>query len=677
MSNPLLEQHLLPPFSRILPEHVEPAITELIARNKTQIDALLDEHETYTRENLLLPIEALEDELAQAWSPVSHLNSVRNSDELRAAYNACLPLLSEYGTWLGQHRKLFEAYRQLRDSDAYAGYEAGQQKAIDNALRDFRLAGVDLPAEQQARYAQIKQRLSELGSKFGENVLDATNAWRREATEEELDGLPGTALASAREAARAEGLDGYLITLDYPSYAPVLMYCHNRALREEIYTANATRASDQGPDAGKWDNAPLIDETLQLRHELAQVLGFEHYADYSLATKMAQQPEQVLDFLHDLAERSLPQARQEWQALVEFAADEDGPSPLQAWDVGYYSERLRQARYAVSQEDIRPYLPVDRVLPGLFEVAQRLYGITIEPEADIDSYHEDVQLFTVSHSGEPVARFYLDLYARAHKRGGAWMDDCRIRREVRNGVQLPVAYLVCNFTAPVGDSPSLLTHNELTTLFHEFGHGLHHMLTRQTVAAISGINGVAWDAVELPSQFLENWCWEPEALAFISGHHETGEPIPGALLEKMLAARNFQSAMGMARQLEFALFDFRLHCESHLNEFTSVQALLDEVRSAVSVVPAPAFNRFQTSFSHIFAGGYAAGYYSYKWAEVLSADAFSRFEQEGIFNAATGEAFKREILETGGSRDPMDTFVAFMGREPTTDALLRHSGIGG
>lgn len=676
MSNPLLDTDTLPLFSAIAPEHVEPALSKLIADNKSNIDALLEQNTLYTWENLLAPIEEMEDTLAKAWSPVSHLNSVRNNEALREAYNACLPLLSEYGTWMGQHKKLYEAYQQIADSDAFSSLSEGQQKAVENALRDFKLAGVALPARQQEEYASLKQTLSELGSRFGENVLDATNAWRKQVDEGALSGLPATALASAKQAAEAQELDGYLITLDFPSYSPVMMYCDNRELREEVYIANSTRASDQGPDAGKWDNAQLIEETLHARQALAQTLGFAHYAELSLATKMAETPQQVIDFLQTLAEQSHTQAKREWQELVDFASEYEDIDSLQAWDVAYYSEKLRQARYAVSQEDIRPYLPVDRALLGLFEVVNRLYGIDITEEFDFDTYHEDVKLFSVSSAGEVIARFYLDLYARAHKRGGAWMDDCRIRRSGAQGLQLPVAYLVCNFTPPVGDEPSLLTHNELTTLFHEFGHGLHHMLTRQTVAAISGINGVAWDAVELPSQFLENWCWEPEALAFISGHHESGEPLPTALLDKLLAARNFQSAMAMVRQLEFALFDFRLHQESGTAEFDSVQALLDDVRAQVSVVPTPHFNRFQNAFSHIFAGGYAAGYYSYKWAEVLSADAFSRFEEEGIFSPEAGRAFRTEVLEAGGAREPMDTFMAFRGREPSTDALLRHCGIG-
>ena len=675
MTNPLLEHHPLPPFSRIEAQHVEPAIRQLIDRNKQAIEDLLQDQDCYSWETLLQPLEQLEDELAQAWSPVSHLNSVRNSDELREAYNACLPLFSEYGTWMGQHPRLYRAYQSIADSDSFATLSTAQRTAIEHALRDFRLAGVALPEQQQARYGELRKRLSELGSKFGENVLDATNAWTRQASREELQGLPDTALANAAQAARQKGLEGYLITLDFPSLSPVLNYCENRALREEVYTANCTRASEVGPNAGQWDNTAIITETLELRQQLAQLLGFDNYAELSLATKMADSPQRVIDFMEQLASQSSAQAQTEWRDLREFAQREDGITELQAWDVSYYSEKLRQARYRVSQEDIRPYLPVSRALPGLFAVVQRLYGLDIREVEAFDSYHPDAQLFEILEDGEIIARFFLDLYARSDKRGGAWMDDCRVRRRQGEQLQIPVAYLVCNFTPPVGDTPALLTHSELTTLFHEFGHGLHHMLTRQTVAAVSGINGVAWDAVELPSQFLENWCWEREALALISGHHETGAPLPGELLDKLLAARNFQSAMILARQLEFSLFDFRLHREWGQTADQSVQALLDEVRAQVAVVPLPSFHRFQNSFSHIFAGGYAAGYYSYKWAEVLSADAFSRIEEEGIFNRDTGASFRRSILEAGGSQEPMELFVAFRGREPKIEPLLRHSGI--
>ena len=675
MSNPLLEAHPLPTFSRIEPGHAEPAIRQLIERNKQAVEQLLKANDTYSWENLLAPLEQLDDELAQAFSPISHMNSVTNSEAMREAYNACLPLLSEYGTWTGQHERLCQAYQQIAESEEFGALDDARRKTIENALRDFRLAGVSLPPAQKARYAELRKRLSELGSQFGENVLDATNAWSRRASREELSGLPETALSSAREAARKAGYDDYLINLEFPSYSPVLLYCENRELREEVYTANCTRASDQGPSAGNWDNAAIIEETLTLRLELAGLLGFANYSELSLATKMAESTDQVMGFLEQLADQARPQAQREWEELQAFAGEEHGVTSIEAWDVSFYSEKLRQSRYQVSQEDIRPYLPITRALAGLFRVVHRLYGLEIREVESFDSYHSDARLFEVLREGELIARFYLDLYARADKRGGAWMDDCRVRRWREGSLQIPVAYLVCNFTPPVGEQPALLTHSELTTLFHEFGHGLHHMLTRQTVAAVSGINGVAWDAVELPSQFLENWCWERESLALISGHHETGEALPDPLLEKLLAARNFQSAMMLVRQLELALFDFRLHRDWGTAGISSVQAVLDEVRDQVAVVFPPEFNRFQNSFSHIFAGGYAAGYYSYKWAEVLSADAFSRFEEEGIFNRATGEDFRRNILETGGSRDPMDVFVGFRGRAPEIGPLLRHSGI--
>ncbi len=675
MTNPLLEDLHLPPFSRIRPEHVEPAVRSLIERNKTAIEELLAAGSAPDWEGVLQPLEDLEDDLQRCWSPVSHLNGVMNSDELREAYNACLPMLSEYNTWIGQHRGLFEAYSAIAAGDEYRQLDAAQRKAIDNALRDFHLAGVSLPAAQQQRYGELQQRLSELGSKFSENVLDATHGWSREATADELSGLPDSALESARQAAREAGRGEYLLTLDLPSVLPVMTFCDNAALREEVYLANATRASDQGPQAGEWDNTDNMHQILDLRRELAQLLGFDDYASLSLATKMAETPGQVIDFLQQLVQHARPQAEKEWQELCDYAREQHGVDRLNAWDVAYYSEKLKQSRYEVSQEDIRPYLPVNRVLQGLFELVERLYDVQVAEVEEFDSYHPDVQLFEIRRAGQPVAMFYLDLYARAHKNGGAWMADCRVRRRRGDGLQLPVAFLVCNFTPPVGTKPCLLTEDEFTTLFHEFGHGLHHMLTQQQVAAVSGINGVAWDAVELPSQFLENWCYEPEALAFITGHFETGEPLPQALLDKMLAAKNFQSAMMMVRQLEFSLFDFRLHQEWGGSQSITVQGLLDEVRQQVAVIIPPAYNRFQNSFAHIFAGGYAAGYYSYKWAEVLSADAYSRFEEEGIFNPATGADFRDKVLAVGGSQDARDLFVAFRGREPEVAALLRHNGI--
>ena len=675
MTNPLLKPSALPPFSQIRAEHVEPAISSLIAHNKASIDQLLAENSNYSWENLLAPIEELDDNLAKAWSPVSHLNNVVNTDELRDAYNACLSQLSDYHTWIGQHAQLYAAYQQLAEDGGFTQLDSGQQAAIEHALRDFRLAGVALPSTDKQRYGVIKGRLSQLSSQFSDNVMDANNAWSKHVTQDQLKGLPDAVLAGAKQRAEQKGLDEYLINLEAPSFQPVLTHCDDRQLREEIYCAYTTRASDQGPNAGQWDNSDIIEEVLTLRQELASLLGFDSYADVSLATKMADDPSRVVAFLKELGSKSKAQANTEWQALCEFARSEYEVEEINAWDVAYYSEKMRLARFAVSQEDIRPYLPATLALAGLFEVCRRLYDIEMAEVPAFDSYHDDVKLYELTQNGTVIARFYMDLYARPHKQGGAWMDDCRVRRYENDSLQLPVAYLVCNFTPPIGDAPALLTDDELVTLFHEFGHGLHHMLTRQSVAAVSGINGVAWDAVELPSQFLENWCWEKEALAFISGHHETGEPLPNELLDKMLAAKNFQSAMAMMRQLEFATLDFRLHLEWGKPDCPGVQAVVDSVRKQIAVVQAPSWNRFQNSFSHIFGGGYAAGYYSYKWAEVLSADAFAKFEEEGIFNRQTGASFRENILEMGGARDPMDSFIAFRGREPDIKPLLRHSGI--
>lgn len=675
MSNPLLQNHLLPPFSEIKPEQVEPAVDQLLAECRAVVETVLEGNDSPDWNSLVVPLEQSHDRLAKAWSPVSHMNAVVNSDELRDAYNACLPKLSQFWTEMGQHQGLFEAYEKLANSGAYRQLDEAQRKVIDNTLRDFRLSGIALGAAEKKRYGELQQRLSELTTKFSENVMDATDGWSKLISDEaELAGLPQSALASARQLAESKGLEGWLVTLDFPSYYAVITYADNRELRRELYEAFVTRASDQGPHAGQWDNSEIMTEILTLRAELAQLLGFENYAVYSLATKMAETPEQVVSFLNDLAGMSRPQAEKEYQQLQDFALEEFSEPELESWDISYYSEKLKQARYAISQEELRPYFPMAKVLDGMFRITGQLFAIEIEEVAEFDRWHKDARLFNISRDGELIARFFLDPYARAKKRGGAWMDDCRVRR-IDNGIlQLPVAYLVCNFNPPVGDKPALLTHNEVTTLFHEFGHGLHHMLTRIEYADVSGINGVAWDAVELPSQFLENWCYEAEALALISGHFETGEPLPQEMLEKMLAAKNFQSGMMMVRQLELSLFDFQLHRE-YKPGVTNIQAVLDRIRREVAVITPPPFNRFQHSFSHIFAGGYAAGYYSYKWAEVLSADAFSRFEEEGVFNTDTGRSFRENILEMGGSKEPMALFVAFRGREPSVEALLRHSGI--
>lgn len=674
MNNPLLESNELPPFSLILPEHIRPAIESIVADNERAIAALLASGKACDWASLQEPLDALDDRLSQAWSPVGHMNAVVNSEDLRAVYNNCLPLLSEYSTRIGQNRQLFEAYQSLADSAEFDQLNSAQQKVINDTLRDFRLAGVALDDDKKSRYGEIKKQLSELSSKFSDNVLDATMAWTKLITDaSELSGLPESALAGARQLAVAKEQDGWLLNLDFPSYFPVMTYCDNRDLRREVYTAYVTRASDQGPDAGEFDNSNNICQILKYRQELAELLGFANYAEYSLARKMAESPEKVITFLQDLVQRSKPQAEKELAELKTFARDEYGVTELEVWDIGYYGEKLRQQRYTISQEELRPWFPAEKVIAGMFTVVNRLFGVEFEAVTEIDTWHKDVRFFNITRDGEVIGRFYLDLFAREHKRGGAWMDVCRSRWRRGGKLQLPVSYLTCNFTPPVGDKPALLTHNEVVTLFHEFGHGLHHMLTKVDYAEISGISGVAWDAVELPSQFMENWCWEKEGLAIISGHYETGESLPEAMLNKLLAAKNFESAMAMVRQLEFSLFDFRMHKEYH-NDI-DVRALLEDVRQQVSVVIPPAFNRFQNSFNHIFAGGYAAGYYSYIWAEVLSADAFSRFEEEGIFNQATGESFLHEILEKGGSAEPMELFVNFRGREPQIDALLRHSGI--
>lgn len=677
MTNPLLELEGLPPFSKIRPEHVEPAIDTLLAECRRTVAGLLESDGPWRWDNLVQPIEDVEDRLSRAWSPVSHMNSVVNSEPLREAYNACLPKLSEYGTEMGQNEALYQAFRALRESPDFEQLDQAQRRIIDNELRDFRLSGVALPPEQRERYKQIMLELSSLTSKFEENLLDATHAWQRLVTDEaELAGLPESAVQLARQTAEREGLEGWLFNLEFPSYYPVLTYADNRALREELYTAYVTRASDEGPNAGKWDNGPIMERILALRHEAAQLLGFRNYAERSLATKMAQSPEQVLQFLNDLAERSLPRARTELDEVRAFAAEHYGVTELEAWDIPYYSEKLRQHTYAISQEELKPWFPETRVVPGMFAVVERLYGLQISPVEGVDVWHPDVRFYEIRDAdGKLRGQFYLDLYARPHKRGGAWMDECISRRITRDGLQTPVAYLTCNFSPPIGDRPALFTHDEVITLFHEFGHGLHHMLTQVDYAGVSGISGVAWDAVELPSQFMENWCWEREALDLISGHVDTGEPLPQELFERMIAARNFQSAMQMVRQLEFALFDFRLHLEYDPDRGARIYEILDEVRQKVAVVRPPSFNRFPHSFSHIFAGGYAAGYYSYKWAEVLSADAFAAFEEAGIFDRETGMRFLTRILEQGGSRDPMELFIDFRGREPTIDALLRHTGL--
>lgn len=673
--NPLLQQSALPAFSKIAPAHVEPAIDQMLADCRQQVQAVLEQGQSPTWHNLVEPIEIVENRLNRAWSPISHLNAVQNSDELRAAYNACLPKLSDYGTEMGQNQALYQAYRQVAEKDQ--SLNAEQRKALDNALRDFRLSGVALDGEAKARFKQNSAELSQLNAQFDEHLLDATQAWTKCIQDvSALSGLPESALQLAEQTAQQRDCQGWLLTLDYPSYMPVMTYAEDRALRQEMYWAYATRASDQGPHAGKFDNTQVMQRVLELRLEQAKLLGFANYAERSLAKKMAHSTQTVLEFLNDLAAKSRPQALADLAELKAFAS-EQGLADLQPWDIAYYSEKLRQQRYQITQEELRPYFPVDQVLNGLFDLASRLFGIRIqlaEPQPEL--WHADARFYQIlDASGDPLGQFYLDLYARQKKRGGAWMDSCVDRMATASSTQLPVAYLVCNFSPPVAGRPALLTHDEVQTLFHEFGHGLQHMLTRVDVVAVSGINGVPWDAVELPSQIMENWCWDKESLALISGHFETHEPLPEPLLERLLAARNFQSAMGMVRQLEFSLFDFRLHMEFDPSIPGQILSILNDVRQQVSVVEVPSWHRFAHAFGHIFSGGYAAGYYSYKWAEVLSADAFSLFEEKGVFDAATGASFRQHILEPGGSVDAMEAFIAFRGRAPQVDALLRHNGI--
>ena len=677
MNNPLLTSATLPPFSEIKPSHIEPAIDHLLEECRAIVKITTQITEPFSWENLVNPIEKTEDRLNKAWSPVSHINSVVNNNDIREAYNACLPKLSQYSTEMGQNKALYNAYSEISNSPSFSRLSQGQQKTIQNALRDFELSGINLNPEQQCRYREISQELSKLSSKFEENVLDATHAWKKHIQDETLlAGIPETTRTLAKTTAETDNLSGWMLTLDFPCYLAIMTYADNPALRQEIYTAFATRASDVNPDTIQWDNTKIMDDLLALRHEKARLLGFNNYAELSLATKMADTPQQVIDFLENLAHKSKEQAQTDFDELQQFAKQEYQSDNLNAWDINYFSEKMRQQQLELSQEEIRNYFPATRVIPGLFTVVNKLYGLTINEISNFDRWHSDVRFFEIYDQDNVLrGKFYLDLYARPNKRGGAWMDDCVSRKNGPDGLQTPVAYLTCNFTPPANDDPALLSHNEVITLFHEFGHGLHHMLTKVDHLSVSGINGVQWDAVELPSQFMENWCWQKPALEIISGHYQTGAPLPESLLEKMLAAKNFQSGMFMIRQLEFSLFDFQIHLNFDPTKSSNIYSTLSAIRDQFSVVTTPEFNRFAHSFSHIFAGGYAAGYYSYKWAELLSCDAFSRFEDEGIFNPQTGADFLTHILEKGGSIDAMDLFVNFRGREPSIDALLQHNGI--
>ena len=670
MDNPLLNTDGLPRFGEIRPEHVEPAIRHQLAVNRTQLKELLASGAT-SFGALVEPVEAMQHRLQCTWSPASHLNGVANSPELRAAYNTCLPVISEYQTELGQNEALYRAYGEILERDG-ASLDATQRKLIDNALRDFRLAGVALDAERQLRFRTLMQQLAREQARFEENVLDCANAWSKTiADAEQLRGLPAAVVARARVMAQDKGIDGWLLTLDQPTYLAVLTHADDEALRRELYTAWSTRASDQGPAAGRWDNSPVIENILKWRHEAAAMLGFAHYTAFSLATKMARTAEEVRAFLEKLAEYCVPVARAELAELERFAGRQ-----LQAWDVSYFAERLQRKLHDITDEELRPYFPLPRVLDGLFGVAARLYGLEIRERADVAVWHPDVRFFEIyGCRDERVGSFFVDPYARAGKRSGAWMDECLGRLEFAGRRVLPVAYLVCNFLPPVSGRPALLTHDEVVTLFHEFGHGLHHLLTRVRYPSLAGINGVPWDAVELPSQFMENYAWNPDVLRLISAHIDSGEPLPNVMIGRLQATRTFQARLKAVRQLEFALFDLRLHSEYQPQQGARIGEILQQVRQSVAVVPAPEFNRFAHSFGHIFAGGYASGYYSYKWAEVLAADAFAAFEEAGVFDAAVARRFLDSILSRGGSRDALEAFVEFRGREPDIRPLLRQFGI--
>lgn len=665
-----------PDFSSLQVDLIESQLESLIAECQQVVDKV-SAVDSPTWNSLMQPLGEVHNALSLFWSPVSHLNSVMNNDKLREVNKRCLPKLSSYYTALGQNSELYNATLSLKNSDTYASLLPEQKAQIDQDLRDFELGGVSLSDSAKTRFGEIALELSRLKTEFSDNVLDATNAWEKCVDNESaLDGMPASAVAAAKQRAEAKNKSGYLLNLEFPSYMAVMMFANDRALREEMYTAFATRASDKGPHANQFDNSERIEQILTLRAEKARLLGFDTYADLSVVPKMVESPQQVMDFLNDLADKAVPVAQEEFQKLKTFAQEALGLDDLAAWDVAYVSDRLKKQLHDVSDEELKPYFPADKAIPGMFAVVGKLFGLNIEPINDADVYHPDVKLYGIKDAqGRPRGEFYLDNYARENKRGGAWMDVCATRQRVGDGVQQPIAYLTCNLTPPVGDDPALLTHMEVTTLFHEFGHGLHHMLTQVETAGVSGINGVEWDAVELPSQFLENWCWERESIDLISGHYQTGEALPDQLLEKMRNARNFQSAMQLVRQLEFSLFDMQLHLDATPEKAPDVQSTLNSIRDRVAAVEVPEFNRFQTSFSHIFAGGYSAGYFSYKWAEVLSADAFSRFEEEGIFSESAGHDFLTQVLEVGGSRDAMSSFKAFRGREPKVDALLRHSGL--
>ncbi|MGE5471087.1 MAG: M3 family metallopeptidase [Bacteroidota bacterium] len=678
-TNPLLDFSDLPRFDTVQPEHVKPAMTSLLADSRALIERLTEDATPATWKDFAGALSDGLEPFSRAWGIVGHLHSVNDVPAWREAYNEMLPEVSRFYAELGQNLKLFDKYKALRASPEYATLSVEQKKIVDNEVRDFRLSGAELPEDQKPRFQAIMEELSQLAAKFAENVLDATNAFAEVITDETLlAGLPADAKEAARHAAEKAGVEGWKFTLHAPSYGPVLQYADNRDLRARLYRAYATRAAEfhDGSSKPEWDNTPVIQRMLELRQEDAKMLGFANFAEVSLAPKMADNPAQVLAFLRELAAKAKPFAEKDITELRAFAKDELGIADFQPWDAAYASEKLLQARYAFSEQEVKQYFTEPKVLGGLFSVIENLFKVKVKPDT-APVWHEDVKFFRLeTPAGELVGQFYLDLYARETKRGGAWMDEARSRHHTPHGIQKPVAYLNCNFSRPVGDKPATFTHDEVTTLFHETGHGLHHLLTRGEELGVSGIHGVEWDAVELPSQFMENYCWEWEVVEGMTGHVDSGAPLPKALFDKMLAAKNFQAGMMAVRQIEFSLFDMLLHSSFDPTGPQSVMDLLNDVRKEVAVLLPPAWHRFPNSFSHIFGGGYGAGYFSYKWAEVLSADAYAAFEEAGSpFDAATGQRFLDEILSVGGSRPAIDSFKAFRGREPRVDALLRHSGM--
>ena len=673
-SNPLLDFTGLPRFAAIKTEHIAPAVELLLTENRARIEDVTRSGTAATWADFVAPMEDANERLARAWGVVGHLHGVLDSPELRSAYNANQPRIVQYYTELGQNLVLFEKYKALKASSEFATLAPAQRKVVDNEIRDFRLSGAELTPQKKPRFAAISEELARLATKFSENLLDATNAFALHVEERaKLTGIPEDVLETARAAADKDGKPGWKFSLQAPSYVPFMQYAAERGLREQMYRAYVTRASEFGKP--ELDNTPLITQILRLHHEAAQLLGYANHAEVSLVPKMAQTPQQVLDFLNDLAAKALPFARKDYVELDKFAAAELGLAQMEAWDLAYASEKLRAARYAFSDQEVKQYFPEAKVMQGMFRVVETIFGVRIQSD-QAETWDPAVRFFRISDlQGNLVGQFYLDPYSRDTKRGGAWMDEAISRRRLNERVQTPVAYLICNFSAPVGGKPALFTHDEVLTLFHEFGHGLHHLLTRVDHVGVSGLHGVEWDAVELPSQFMENFCWEWEVLAHMTAHVDSGEPLPRALYDKMLAAKNFQSGMQTVRQLEFSLFDMHLHYDFDVNGNSTPQHLLDEIRSRVAVAIPPAYNRFQNNFSHIFAGGYGAGYYSYKWAEVLSADAYGLFEENGVLDDRSGKRFCDEILAVGGSRPALESFRAFRGREPTVDALLRHSGM--